>query len=197
MSIAPSTIFVVDDDESVRRSLRRLLTGVGYLVNEFSSAEEFLDRPSDNEPGCALLDLAMPGIDGLQLQQELMKEKPELGIVFLSGHGDIPASVEAMKNGAVDFLTKPVDEEILLAAVHTALEYAHRQAAIQGRFATLTSREVQVLHQVVSGARNKQIAAILDISEKTVKVHRAHLMEKTGSKSLAELVQLCTSANIV
>ena len=196
MTTIPGKVIVVDDDESVRRSLRRLLTNAGYEVEEFSSAEEFLDRASDVEPACALLDLAMPGMDGLALQQELVSNKLPLGLVFLSGHGDIPASVAAMKQGAVDFLTKPVDEKVLLRAIETALVGARDQVALSNRLSSLSPRETQVMHGVVNGALNKQIAAELSIAEKTVKVHRARVMEKTGVRSLAELVQLCTKAGI-
>jgi len=196
MTTAAGKVIVVDDDASVRRSLRRLLTGAGYEVEEFASAEEFLDRANGEEPACAVLDLAMPGMDGLALQQELVSNKFPLGLVFLSGHGDIPASVAAMKQGAVDFLTKPVDENALFPAVERALADARNQVALSSRFSSLSPRELQVMHRVVKGMLNKQIAAELGIVEKTVKVHRAHLMEKTGSRSLAELVKLCTKAGI-
>jgi FixJ family two-component response regulator len=197
MTTTAGKVIVVDDDESVQRSLRRLLTTAGYEVEVFSSAEEFLDRASGVEPACAVLDLAMPGMDGLALQQELVSNRLPLGLVFLSGQGDIPASVAAMKHGAVDFLTKPVDEKVLLQAIETALANARDQVALSNRFASLSPREMQVMHRVVNGALNKQIAAELGIVEKTVKVHRAHVMEKTGVRSLAELVQLCTKAGII
>lgn len=196
MTRAAAKVIVVDDDASVRRSLRRLLTHAGYEVEEFASAEEFLDRAYGIEPACAVLDLAMPGMDGLSLQQELLSNKLALGLVFLSGHGDIPASVAAMKHGAIDFLTKPVDEQVLLQAIETALADARDQVALRSRFSSLSPRELQVMQRVVNGALNKQVAAELGITEKTVKVHRAHMMEKTGVRSLAELVQLCTKAGI-
>jgi FixJ family two-component response regulator len=196
MKMPSAKVIIVDDDDSVRRSLRRLLTGIGYEVEEFGSAEEFLDYSGSAEPACAVLDLAMPGMDGLALQRELVRIKLPLGLVFLSGHGDIPASVAAIKHGAVDFLTKPVDETVLLSAIETALESAQAQAGLSNRFASLSPRELQVMHHVVSGMLNKQIAVELGISEKTVKVHRAHLMQKTGVRSLAELVQICTKAGI-
>lgn len=196
MTTAAGKVIVVDDDESVRRSLRRLLTGAGYEVEDFSSAEDFLNRAYGKEPACALLDLAMPGMDGLALQHELVSSKLPLGMVFLSGHGDIPASVAAMKQGAVDFLTKPVDEDALLPAIEAALLGAREKFALANRFSSLSPREMQVMHLVVNGVLNKQIAAELGIAEITVKVHRAHLMNKTGVRSLAELVQLCTKADI-
>jgi FixJ family two-component response regulator len=196
VTTAAGKVIVVDDDASVRRSLRRLLTGAGYEVEVFASAEEFLDRANGEEPACAVLDLAMPGMDGLALQRELVNNKLPLGLVFLSGHGDIPASVAAMKQGAVDFLTKPVDENAFLPAVERALAGARNQVALSSRFSSLSPRELQVMHRVVKGMLNKQIASQLGIAEKTVKVHRAHLMEKTGVRSLAQLVQLCTKAGI-
>ncbi len=196
MTATAGKVIVVDDDESVRRGLRRLLVNSGYEVEEFASAEEFLDRANSVEPACAVLDLAMPGMDGLALQQKLVSNKLPLGLVFLSGHGDIPASVAAMKRGAVDFLTKPADEEDLLRAIETALVGARDKAALSNRLSSLSPREMQVMHRIINGALNKQIAAELGIAEKTVKVHRGHVMKKTGVRSLAELVQLCARAGI-
>lgn len=196
MTAIAGKVIVVDDDESVRRGLRRLLVNSGYEVEEFASAEEFLDRANCVEPACALLDLAMPGMDGLTLQQELVSNKLPLGLVFLSGHGDIPASVAAMKRGAVDFLTKPADEKDLLRAIETALVGARDKAALSNRLSSLSPREMQVMHRIINGALNKQVAAELGIAEKTVKVHRGQVMKKTGARSLAELVQLCARAGI-
>lgn len=196
MTATAGRVIVVDDDESVRRSLRRLLVNSGYEVEEFASAEEFLDRANSVKPACAVLDLAMPGMDGLALQQKLVSNKLPLGLVFLSGHGDIPASVAAMKRGAVDFLTKPADEKDLLRAIETALVGARDKAALSNRLSSLSPREMQVMHRVINGALNKQIAAELGIAEKTVKVHRGQVMKKTGARSLAELVQLCARAGI-
>ena len=196
MTTTSGKVIVVDDDASVRRSLRRLLTAAGYEVEEFASAEEFLDCANSVEPACAVLDLAMPGMDGLALQQELVSNKLPLGLVFLSAHGDIPASVAAMKRGAVDFLTKPIDEKVLLPAIETALAGARIQLSLSNRFSSLSPRELQVMYHVVNGMLNKQIAAELGIAERTVKAHRAHLMEKTGVRSLAELVKLYTKVGI-
>ncbi len=197
MTTIAGKVFVVDDDRSVRRSLRRLLTNAGYKVEEFASAEEFLNRADGAEPACAVLDLAMPGMNGLALQQELVRTKLPLGLVFLSGHGDIPASVAAMKQGAVDFLTKPVDEQVLLRAIESAFVGARGQVALIKWLSSLTPREMQVMQHVIKGALNKQIAAELGIAEKTVKAHRAQVMKKTGAGSLANLVRLCTKAGII
>lgn len=190
-------VLLVDDDASVRRSLGRLLRGAGHTVESFASAEEFLEAGRPAGPACAILDLAMPGMNGLELQKRIAEKKITYGVVFLTGHGDIPASVNAMKQGAVDFLTKPVDETNLLAAVDAALarqlevfEKRMSAAELEHRFAGLTKRECEVMELVVTGQLNKQVANVLDISEKTVKAHRAQVMRKTGSRSLAELVHL-------
>lgn len=197
---AQPTVFVVDDDASVRKALERLLGGAGYRVTSFARAADFLSLRAFDVSGCLLLDLAMPEMDGLELQAALAEMDNAMPVIFLTGHGDIPASVQAMKAGAVDFLTKPVDEEALLAAIGVALERqsqtieARRNiAALRSRFETLSPREHEVMQLVVSGMLNKQIASQLGISEKTVKVHRARVMEKTGSSSLAELVRMCAA----
>lgn len=190
-------VFVVDDDASVRKSLGRLLRSVGHTVESFASAEEFLDASQPTVPACAILDLAMPGLNGLELQERIAEKQLTFGVVFLTGHGDITASVNAMKHGAVDFLTKPVDEACLLTAVDAALAsqievFAKRVevSTLEHRFAALTKREREVMELVVTGQLNKQVAAELDISEKTVKAHRAQVMRKTGARTLAELVHL-------
>ncbi|MGE5414999.1 MAG: response regulator transcription factor [Syntrophomonadaceae bacterium] len=194
-------VFVVDDDPAVRKSLWRLLRSRGFEVTTFASAEEFLERLEPDAGGCAVLDVAMPGLDGLALQQRLAERHVPLPIVFLTGRGDIPASVKAMKAGAEDFLTKPVDERVLFEALRRALEGGRkaREAArrlddARGRLDALTPREREVLDGVVAGRLNKQIAGDLGISEKTVKVHRARVMEKLGAGSVAELVRLADSA---
>ncbi|MFW2404852.1 MAG: response regulator transcription factor [Gammaproteobacteria bacterium] len=196
-------VYVVDDDASVRKSLQRLLNGAGYTVEAFASAAEFLSAESPSAPSCAVLDLAMPGMDGLELQARLAEQELLLGIVFLTGHGDVPASVKAIKRGAVDFLIKPVDEDCLLAAIDAALVDQHlleqdrdRAHRIRDRFADLTGREREVMELVVVGLLNKQIAGELGISEKTVKAHRSQVMRKTKARSLAELVQLHIAANL-
>jgi FixJ family two-component response regulator len=198
-----ATLFVVDDEPDVRKALARLLRSAGFDVQAFSSAAEFLDAHEPEVPGCLILDLAMPGMNGLELQQRLALMGCRRPIVFLTGKGSIPTTVQAMKAGAVDFLTKPVDGEDLLKAVEIALgkdadERASRQihAAIKERLARLTPREHEVLKHVVTGRLNKQIAAELGTVEKTIKVHRARVMQKMGAGSLAELVQLASMAGI-
>jgi FixJ family two-component response regulator len=196
-------VFLVDDDESVRRSLERLLRSAGHTVDTFASANDFLDHDSPNTPACAILDLAMPGMDGLELQRCLCAEDLPVGVIFLTGHGDIPTSVQAMKQGAVDFLTKPVDEADLLLAIDTVLreqrqlqENQTKLAKLHERFTSLSPRERQVMELIVTGLLNKQAAAKLGIREKTVKAHRAQVMKKTGARTIAELVQLYISANV-
>ena len=187
----------MDDDAAVLKSLARLLRSAGLAVATFASPREFLDRHDPNAPGCLVLDVAMPGLNGLELQQALVAGGHEMAIVFLTGHGDIPMSVKAMKCGAVDFLTKPVNDGDLLNAVRVALEKdrLQRQARaevsdIQQRLATLTPREREVLQHLITGQLNKQIAADLGTVEKTIKVHRARVMAKMKVHSVAELVHL-------
>jgi len=189
-------VSVVDDDDLVLRSLERLLKSGGYAVRTFPSPQEFLaQRPAG--PGCLVADMAMPGLNGLELQQRLASSGDPCPVVFLSGQSDIPTSVQAMKSGAVDFLTKPVVREKLLESVRAALardalQRAEREQrhSLAGRFAMLTPREREVLDLVVAGMLNKQIAARLGTAEKTVKVHRARAMRKMGAGSVAELVRL-------
>ena len=198
-----SRVFVVDDDASVRKGLMRLLQSVGHEVEAFKSAGAFLLREPYEGVGCIVLDLRMPGLAGTELQQRLDKLNCKLPIVFLSGHADIPDSVQAMKCGAVDFLTKPVDDEILLAAIDAALS-RHRRllaeaaetSAIRQRVGTLTVREFETAQWVIAGLLNKQIADELGIAEKTVKVHRAHVMQKLGVASVPDLVRVCAIAGI-
>lgn len=195
-------VVIIDDDASVRKSLARLLRVHGYATETYSSADEYLAQ--DIQAACLILDLQMPGTDGMDLQRQLIAAGAETAIVFLTGHGDIPTSVQAMKLGAVDFLTKPVDEDILTAAVNNAIikqrvmQHQHTLTkSVQERLATLTRREQEVMQEVMTGAMNKQIAERLGISEKTVKVHRAHLMQKMQTSSAAELVQLCAQAKLL
>jgi RNA polymerase sigma factor (sigma-70 family) len=190
------TVLVVDDDAGVRKGLVRLLKSAGYRVQAYSSPDEFLAGwLPDPAPGCLLLDLMLPGTDGLQLQQRLQSARREIPIIFISGHGDIPASVSAMKAGAVDFLPKPIKDDDLLRAVGEAIrrdarERAERAAheAVVARFATLTPREREVMTLVVRGLPNKRIAQELGVSEKTVKIHRGRVMEKMLAQSVAALV---------
>jgi FixJ family two-component response regulator len=192
-----ATVFLVDDDPSILRALTRLLRAGGHTVSAFRSPRDFLAQHDPAVPGCVVLDLAMPGLNGLELQTALAASGCQRPIVFVSGRGDVPSSVRAMKAGAVDFLTKPVSEEILLAAIRRAIDRDRlmRQAraerlAIGERLNTLTPREREVLQHVVSGQLNKQIAADLGTVEKTVKVHRSRVMEKMGVRSLADLVRM-------
>jgi FixJ family two-component response regulator len=203
MSATP-TVFLVDDDPAVLKGLSRLLRSAGFSVMPFQSAQDFLAGDYLSMPGCLVLDVAMPGLDGLALQEILTTRYTELPIIFLTGHGDIAMGVQAMKVGAADFLTKPVDETKLLDAVCTAIEknrLALRTRAelddIRGRLATLTPREREVLTLVVAGQLNKQAAAELGTVEKTIKVHRARVMAKMKVSSLAELVRLVARAGIV
>jgi FixJ family two-component response regulator len=196
MNTDGGVVFVVDDDPGVRKALARLLRATGFEARCFSSPADFLMEHDPSQPGCLLLDLAFPGVNGLELQEALAASGCQRPIVFISGHGDVPQSVQAMKAGAVDFLEKPLQDEELLAAVRQAIERdlsdrrdrAQRES-ITKRIATLTQREIEVLEHIVSGQLNKQIAADLGTVEKTIKVHRARVMAKMGVDSVAELVR--------
>src|SRR6266487_2508283 len=198
MTILPSpTVFVVDDYAPVRSAVSRLLRAAGFAVVAFGSPQEFLTQYDPHTPGCLVLDLDMPAVNGLELQRILATKGSALPIIFLSGHADVPKSVQAMKHGASDFLTKPVNDRELLAAVRTAIDkdraLRRRQtelSEIRARLATLTPREREVLEHVVTGKLNKQIAGDLGTVEQTVKVHRARVMEKLKVQSVAELVRL-------
>jgi len=191
-----STVFIVDDDPSFRDSLQFLLGSVGLEARVFSSARDFLDAADPEAPGCLLLDVRMPGMSGLDLQNELAKAKISLPIIFITGHGTVPMSVRAMKAGAVDFLEKPFDEHDLLKAVHQAIEQ-DRKARLEGdelrgiqkRINSLTSRESEVFTLLVSGMLNKQVAHQLGTSERTIKAHRSRIMEKLEAASLTDLVR--------
>jgi len=203
MNLSSPTVFLVDDDPSVLRGLSRLLRSAGWSSATFPSAEEFLGALDPAAPGCLVLDLSLPKVNGLELQRKLSEKGCLLPIVFLTGHGDVPTTVQAMKAGAVDFLTKPVRDEELLEAVRIAVDEDRvrrsqraEAAAIEERLATLTPREREVFLGVVSGKLNKQIAVDLGTVEKTIKVHRARVMEKMGADSLAELVRIAGKAGI-
>ncbi|MGH6912515.1 MAG: response regulator transcription factor [Geminicoccales bacterium] len=203
MTAASPTVFVVDDDPSVLRALTRLFTAAGLEARAFASPTAFLEQHDPATPGCLVLDLALPGLDGLRLQQVLTASGCARPIVFITGRGDIPTSVRAMKGGAVDFLTKPVRDEDLLTAVRSAIETDRRARAMQAeldalrkRLASLTPREREVLGHVVAGRLNKQIAGDLGTVEKTIKVHRARIMEKMAVRSLAELVRIADKLGI-
>jgi len=192
-----AVIAIVDDDLSVRRSLQRLIRSAGWNAESFASAQEFLARPGPGTPSCLVLDLRLPGLSGLDLQKRMAEIGLEIPIVFLTGHGDIPASVQAMKAGAVEFLTKPFDEEDLFQAIKEAIERDQRtrqqrakKRELKNRYASLTAREQEIMEQVISGKLNKQIAAELSITEFTVKFHRGHIMRKMQADSLADLVRM-------
>ncbi|QKS27525.1 MAG: Response regulator protein TodT [Accumulibacter sp.] len=191
------TVFLVDDDPGVRRSLSRVLREEGFEVRGYESAEAFLARPDTTARGCIVLDVTMPGLDGLALQRRLSEEGQQMPIVFLTGYGDIPTSVRAIKAGAADFLTKPVASATLVAAVRAAIEQdsVARQtedeaAELAQRFGSLTAREREVLSALVGGKLNKQIAADLGVVEQTVKFHRARIMERMGARTVAELMHM-------
>ena len=203
IAVAPM-VFVVDDDPSVRRSLTRLLASAGHTVEAFASAKEFLAREPHAGPCCLVLDVRMPGLNGLDLQETLAATGRRMSIVFVTGHVDVPMSVRAMKRGATDLLTKPVDDKDLLAAIHRCLakdvedlgEEA-RVADVRKRVKLLSPRETEVFALVVTGMLNKQIAAALGISEKTIKVHRARVMDKMQARSVAELVRLADRFGVI
>jgi len=197
------TIFVIDDDASLRKSLSRLLRSAGYTTEAFASAEEFLARDHYGGIGCLLLDVQMPGLSGMDLQKELNRADYHMPIIFVTGHGDIPMSVEAMKDGALDFLTKPFHDKELLQVIEKAIEkdtYARAEydeiLDIRRRIERLTLRENEILGYIITGMLNKQIAFDLGIAEKTVKVHRGRIMDKLCVASVAELVRLAEKAGI-
>lgn len=202
-AVAP-LVFIVDDDPSVRKSLARSVRAAGYAVEAFASAREFLARERHAGPCCLVLDVRMPGLTGLDLQDALAAAGRRMSIVFVTGHADVPMSVKAMKGGAVDLLTKPVDAKDLLKAIQRCvakdvqeLGDETRIAEIQERIKMLTAREIEVFALVVTGMLNKQIAFELGISEKTVKVHRARVMEKMRAGSVAELVRLADRVGVI
>jgi FixJ family two-component response regulator len=194
---ARATIFVVDDDLAVRDSLKLLLRSVGQAVETYGSAQEFLDAYSEDRPGCLVLDIRMPGMSGLELQQKLNEKHSILPIIFITGHGDVPMAVEAMQAGAVDFIQKPFRDQDLIDRINQALERDSNNRAALGerndirkRLETLTPREREVLDLVVHGKANKVIAGDLKLSQRTVEIHRARVMEKMQASSLAHLVRM-------
>jgi FixJ family two-component response regulator len=204
LTVVAPLVFVVDDNPSVRTSLSRLLAAAGYTVEAFASAREFLTRVPSEGPCCLVLDVRMPGLTGIELQAALAAARRRMSIVFVTGHVDVPMSVKAMKGGAIDLLTKPIDRQELLAAIVRALakdakdlSEELRIAEIQHRVKTLTVRETQVFALVVTGMLNKQIAFDLGVVEKTIKVHRGRVMEKMRAGSVAELVRLADAVGVI
>lgn len=197
MSEQESIVFVIDDDPAIRISLESLLRSVGHSVRTFETARAFTAEPRPDLPGCLILDVRLPGLSGLEFQRELSRSGNPLPIVFITGHGDVPMSVEAMKSGAVEFLTKPFRDQDLLDGVHRAIEIDRRRRAkaamlaeLRKRAATMTPREREILPLVAAGQMNKQIALALRLSEVTVKVHRAQVMQKLQAKTVADLVRI-------
>jgi len=192
-----ATVFVIDDDASMREALEDLITSVGLEARLFASPREFLESKRPDAPGCLVLDVRLPGMSGLTFQQELAKTGSALPVIFLTGHGDIPMSVRAMKAGAIEFLTKPFHDQELLDAIHAAIERDRRDrregalvGELQERYGSLTGREREIMALVANGRANKQIAAELQVSEMTVKVHRGQIMRKMRARSLPELVRM-------
>ena len=198
-----ATVFVIDDDPSVREAIDSLIRSVGINVRTFASAQEFMTSKRPDAPACLVLDVRMPGLSGLDLQRELANAGIRIPVIFITGHGDIPMSVRAMKAGAVEFLTKPFRDQDLLDAISQAIERDRAERVqfaevveLQQRFEELTPREREVMEQVVAGLLNKQIANRLNISEVTVKLHRHQVMEKMKAQSLAELVRMAEKLNV-
>jgi len=203
MATAKPIVFVVDDDVWVRESLETLIREEGWQAEAFSSAQQFLDRPRALTPNCLVLDISLPGLNGLELQKRVAVERTDMPIIFITGHGDIPMSVGAMKAGAVEFLTKPFNDEVLLTAIRQALERSRLALAqeaemqeLRDHYTSLTPREMQVMALVVSGLLNKQVGGELGISEKTVKAHRGQVMQKMKANSVADLVKMAEKLHL-
>jgi FixJ family two-component response regulator len=197
MPSAIPIVFIVDDDVSVRESMELLVRDENWKPETFASAQEFLDHPRKHVPSCLLLDLSLPGLNGLELQKQLTAKHIDMPIIFITGHGDVPQSVQAMKAGALEFLTKPVNPEVLVTAIRNAIKRSSAALAenaelqeLQDRYDSLTSRERQVMELVVAGLLNKQVGGELGISEITVKAHRGQVMQKMKANSLADLVRM-------
>ena len=203
MAVPTSIVFVVDDDVSVCESLGLLIRDKGWQPETFGSAQEFLDHPRVAVPSCLLLDISLPGINGLELQKHIAIDRNDMPIIFITGNGDVPMTVQAMKAGAVEFLTKPFNDDVLLTAIQGALERSHaalgqeaEMRVLRDRYALLSQRERQVMTLVVSGLLNKQVGGELGISEITVKAHRGKVMEKMKAGSLAGLVKMASTLGV-
>jgi FixJ family two-component response regulator len=197
MSVVTPVVFIVDDDISVRESLELLIADAGWQPQVFASAQEFLAHPRHASPGCVILDMTLPDLNGLELQKRIASDRKDLPIIFITGHGDIPMTVQAMKAGAVEFLTKPLRPEILLSAIQGAIERSRAALdeqsdlqALRDRYRSLSVREREVMELVVRGLLNKQVGSELGISEITVKAHRGRVMRKMKARSLADLVNI-------
>lgn len=204
MNAEQQTVYVVDDDAAMHKILRRLVGSVGLRVETFGSASEFLDVASPHTVGCAILDVRMPGMSGLDLQRELRERRVWLPVIVVSGHADVSMAVRAMKAGAYDFIEKPFNDHELLEKVQKALEFGEqvrqteqRRQLIDDRIATLTPRERQVMEMVVNGMANKQVAAELGLSEKTIEVHRKHVMDKMQAGNVADLIRMAMRASTI
>ena len=203
MSQTPAVVFIVDDDVSVRESLELLLGSEGFGVETFVTAQDFLEHPSATVPSCLVLDFSLPGLNGLELQKRVAVERREMPIIFITGHGDIPMTVQAMKAGAVEFLTKPFSDDVLLNAIHNAIERSKKLLErsteireLKDRYSCLTAREREVMALVAAGLPNKQVGSELGISEITVKAHRGSMMRKMKAESLAELVSIAARLRV-
>lgn len=197
-------VYIVDDEYAVRDSLKLLIETTGYTVVDFESAEAFLDHYNPDQPSCMLLDVRMPSMSGLDLQEELLKRSIDIPIIFISGHADVPDSAKAFRAGAIDFLEKPFNEEVLLSRIEEALskdaqarEHLREKSKILERLNHLTTREREVLNLIVRSHSNKEAARILDISNRTIDVHRAHIMEKMQAENLAELMVMAMQCDLL
>ena len=203
MTNTAPTVFLVDDDHAVRDALAMLLESAAFRTATFATAAEFLDACTPDQAGCLVLDIRMPGMSGMELQEALAAKEIFLPIIFLTGHGNVAMSAKAFRSGAVDFMEKPFDENVLLTRIkeaihldHTNREIAGRQAAARAKLATLTPREQQVMLLVVAGKVNKEIASELNLSHRTIEIHRGRVMEKTGARSLTHLIELAVASGL-